>query len=481
MVESASINKSLFVLAQCVEAIGKKGQRIPYRESKMTRILSLGQNNGLTLMILNLAPVRSHHLNTLSSLNFANRTKKIEIREVENDPILKGPNKPTVRSSATGSLQRQPLRPLTSSINANLAVIPMGDSTKACESKPVKAFYVYSDKVQSKANITTKIEASKRLSPLNRSPGNSSTTFRRTKCMRYTKTASPIRVRRREISAARIEEMVEKKVGEILAARALNEASERQPQTEEVNEKVQRRLELLEKRIEGTEEARAKGLSYILMAKQHQAGGEECSALKMYELALPFFPGNKKLAKRIISLKEKLGTQHESSVWNNLESTTDDDYVPSTSERHKIERYRYKPMESDEDYEESERDEISNDEGDAVVTKPRQTATRSQRRSASHLCQRNTPNMLDASSPRTMKLLSVINSRKIGQIKLLKGVGVKKAEAIVDCLCEMDHQLEQEGYTANTAKARVQSLVELGRMKGIGLKTVQNMRNGVVL
>lgn len=474
MVESASINKSLFVLAQCVEAIGKKSQRIPYRESKMTRILSLGQNNGLTLMILNLAPVRSHHLDTLSSLNFANRTKKIEIREVENDPILKGPNKPTVRSSATGSLQRQPLRPLTSSINANLAVIPIGDSTKACESKPVKAFYVYSDKVQSKAIITTKIEASKRLSPLKRSPGNFSTTFRRTKRMRYTKTASPIRVRCREISAARIEEMVEKKVGEILAARALNEASERQPQTETVSEKVQRRLELLEKRIEGTEEARAKGLSYILMAKQHQAGGEECSALKMYELALPFFPGNKKLAKRIISLKEKLGTQHASSVWNNLECTTEDDYVPS-------ERYRYKPMESDEDCEESERDEISNDEGDAIVAKSRQTTTRSQRRSASLLCQTNTPNMIDASSPRTMKLLSVINSREIGQIKLLKGVGVKKAEAIVDCLCEMDHQLEQEGYTANTAKARVQSLVELGRMKGIGLKTVQNMKNGVVL
>lgn len=87
--ESASINKSLFVLAQCVEAITKKHHRIPYRESKMTRILSLGQNNGLTVMILNLAPVRSYHLDTISSLNFANRTKKIELREVENEPIFK--------------------------------------------------------------------------------------------------------------------------------------------------------------------------------------------------------------------------------------------------------------------------------------------------------------------------------------------------------------------------------------------------------
>lgn len=65
MTESASINKSLFVLAQCVEAISKKQNRIPYRESKMTRILSLGQNQGLTVMILNLAPVRSFHLDSL--------------------------------------------------------------------------------------------------------------------------------------------------------------------------------------------------------------------------------------------------------------------------------------------------------------------------------------------------------------------------------------------------------------------------------
>ena len=35
-------------------------------------------------------------------------------------------------------------------------------------------------------------------------------------------------------------------------------------------------------------------------------------------------------------------------------------------------------------------------------------------------------------SPRTIHLLSIINSRDVSQIKLLKGVGAKKAEAIVD-------------------------------------------------
>lgn len=142
MVESASINKSLFVLAQCVEAISKKQPRIPYRESKMTRILSLGQNNGLTVMILNLAPTKAFHLDTLSSLNFANRTKKIEVREVENEPIFKGPPRQPAGAAMTGpNLQRQPLRPLTHVVNVNLTA-----QRDANNGKPAKAFDVYADR-----------------------------------------------------------------------------------------------------------------------------------------------------------------------------------------------------------------------------------------------------------------------------------------------------------------------------------------------
>ena len=66
MVESASINKSLFVLAKCVEAIGSNSAWVPYRESKMTRILSLGQNNGVTIMVLNLAPTKPFQLDSTS-------------------------------------------------------------------------------------------------------------------------------------------------------------------------------------------------------------------------------------------------------------------------------------------------------------------------------------------------------------------------------------------------------------------------------
>ena len=49
LVESSCINRSLFVLAQCVEAISRKQQRIPYRESKMTRFVvskTVGEEHG---------------------------------------------------------------------------------------------------------------------------------------------------------------------------------------------------------------------------------------------------------------------------------------------------------------------------------------------------------------------------------------------------------------------------------------------------
>ena len=45
MVESANINKSLFTLAKCVEALSRQDVRIPYRESKMTRILNIGTHS----------------------------------------------------------------------------------------------------------------------------------------------------------------------------------------------------------------------------------------------------------------------------------------------------------------------------------------------------------------------------------------------------------------------------------------------------
>ncbi|KAL1964009.1 hypothetical protein VTN77DRAFT_7555 [Rasamsonia byssochlamydoides] len=486
MVESASINKSLFVLAQCVEAISKKHPRIPYRESKMTRILSLGQNNGLTLMILNLAPVRAYHLDTLSSLNFANRTKKIEVREVENEPIFKGPPRPIARPSGAALKQRQPLRPLTSSVNANLTV---KDPSKQDEKKPVKAFFVYSDKQPAKSHtVVNKPEAPRRSSSssLKRNSDTFDASARPAKTMRYTEPERQGPKTHKDISAAKIEELVEKKVEEILAARALDDSSKHQARVNEINEQVQRRLELLEKRIEGTEDARAEGLSYLLMAKQHHARGEDSSALKMYKLALPFFPHNQKLAVKISALEEKIRAKKQADTVDEYERGG----TQSVKKHPKGARARRTAEMSDEEYMDSEAEESNyDDDSFSVRSKQKRTAGRSQKARLSPRVETETPSDLadlqssqeEVHSPRTAHLLSIINSRDVSQIKLLKGVGAKKAEAIVDCLCEMDHQMENADAGSGISQARVKSLAELGRLKGVGMKTVQNMRSGVVV
>ncbi|KAH0845848.1 putative kinesin [Fonsecaea pedrosoi] len=469
MVESASINKSLFVLAQCVEAISKKQQRIPYRESKMTRILSLGQNNGFTVMILNLAPVKAYHLDTLSSLNFANRTKKIEVREVENEPIFKGPPRQVPGAPVGGStMQRQPLRPLTNVVNVNLTA---NRDTTAKNDKPPKAFAVYSDK--------TKTATSAKLMPQKSSP------LKRTAETSFLASARPPKIARPTPSFIRrvpesqalgmdkssIENLVEKKVSEILAARALN-APDPAPQ-KSISEEVQRRLDSIEKRLEGQDGERAEGLSYLFMAKQHQARGEFGSALKMYELARPYFPDNEKLKGKIERLREKLAAKKESS-----DTVGDSDErldLSSRSEKRKTSRGNDEGDESYQDEDNVGSAYHDSDQDEASRSRQRKQAKSQKRRarasSPDPLTQQGPIEPSAAVTPRTQYLLKVINTRDIMKIKTLNGLGAKRAEGIVDYLNEQEGEGVEDVF--------VRSWNDLAKLRGIGKKTLETMREGV--
>ena len=464
LVESASINKSLFVLAQCVEAIGKKQSRIPYRESKMTRILSLGQNNGLTIMILNLAPVRSYHLDTLSSLNFANRTKKIEVREIENEPVFKGCSR-AVAAAIGPSIQRQALRPLASA--AHNSIIRTAEHAVKSGDKPTKAFSVYSDRSRPRnSNLPTQarqVESLKRSSPLKR-PFDSclSKPPRPTKMARLaTPNTSGVQP---NMSKAAIEDIIEKKVTEILAARALEQPSK--APVPEISEEVQRRLDLLEQKIEGKDDARAEGLSYLLMAKQHHVRGEDTSALKMYELAREYFPDNTKLEAKISKLREKLREKKQP------EFTLKDTCVRPATQAIDIVTTKIRQKESQNTV---DGEEFTNPDSEDESGYQSDNGFRfmSKNGKLGH------PKAPDASSeekipqtPRTQHLLDIINTRDPAQIRLLKGVGAKKAEGIIAALCMTE---EDEG------RGVISSLGQLGRLKGVKAKTVENMRLGLGL
>ncbi|XP_074053390.1 kinesin-like protein KIF22 isoform X2 [Macrotis lagotis] len=76
--ESGAINASLFVLSKVVDALNQGLPRVPYRDSKLTRLLqdSLG-GSAHSVLIANIAPERRFYADTVTSLNFASRSKEV--------------------------------------------------------------------------------------------------------------------------------------------------------------------------------------------------------------------------------------------------------------------------------------------------------------------------------------------------------------------------------------------------------------------
>ncbi|XP_029165311.1 kinesin-like protein KIF12 isoform X2 [Nylanderia fulva] len=79
--EANNINKSLMVLGYCIASLSdgkRKGGHIPYRDSKLTKLLADSlAGNGVTLMIACVSPARSNASETLNTLRYAARAKKI--------------------------------------------------------------------------------------------------------------------------------------------------------------------------------------------------------------------------------------------------------------------------------------------------------------------------------------------------------------------------------------------------------------------
>jgi DNA uptake protein ComE-like DNA-binding protein len=481
LVESSAINKSLFVLAQCVEAMNKKQNRIPYRESKMTRILSLGQNKGLTVMILNLAPTRAYHQDTISSLNFASRTKKIEVAEVENDPVLRTMSKPLATSSIGGAnITRQPLRPIAAAHNAN---IQEPEKAKKGE-KPIKAFSVYSDTRKPAArasNLTSQNQGVRRTEGQKRAAEPTSSTFgsRPTKTLRAADNASRLRNAEPVMTKASIEALIAQRIEEKLAEKALQDAGASAPA---LSADLQKRLDELEHRIDAQEEdGKSQGLQFLLMAKQHHIRGEDASALRMYRLAQPFFPGNAKLESKMRGLEDKIRAAREETTAKHVTAPAAIVLPPAPpanlmaplKAKEKIVKpkmvYRDESDKEEEFVPPPESDhEASYASDDSFHYKPK--AARKPKKTSKKLPifrdDANVSHNPAEHTPRTTHLLKIINSRDINQIKALKGVGAKKADGIVNCLVEMDD-------------AEIWDLESLAMLKGVGGKTVENMRIGL--
>lgn len=88
--EAGLINKSLLTLGRVINALVDKSSHIPYRESKLTRLLqdSLGGRTK-TCIIATLSPAKSNLEETISTLDYAFRAKNIRNKPQVNQTVSK--------------------------------------------------------------------------------------------------------------------------------------------------------------------------------------------------------------------------------------------------------------------------------------------------------------------------------------------------------------------------------------------------------
>nr|AMS24229.1 kinesin 8-I protein [Marsilea vestita] len=87
--DGANINKSLLALANCINALGKQQKKglayVPYRNSKLTRILKDGlSGNSRTCMIATVSFADHQYHHTMNTLKYANRAKEIKTHVQKN-------------------------------------------------------------------------------------------------------------------------------------------------------------------------------------------------------------------------------------------------------------------------------------------------------------------------------------------------------------------------------------------------------------
>ncbi|KAF1947277.1 kinesin [Clathrospora elynae] len=101
--EAGLINKSLLTLGRVINALVERSSHIPYRESKLTRLLqdSLGGRTK-TCIIATVSPAKSNLEETISSLDYAFRAKNIRNKPQVNQAI----NKKTLLKEYTAEIEK---------------------------------------------------------------------------------------------------------------------------------------------------------------------------------------------------------------------------------------------------------------------------------------------------------------------------------------------------------------------------------------
>ncbi|KAK9762201.1 hypothetical protein K7432_012298 [Basidiobolus ranarum] len=371
MAESAAINKSLFVLGQVVEALNAGATRIPYRDSKMTRILqdSLG-GRSLAMMIVNVAPGQKFYLETHNTLNFATKSKEIvnkaTVNEVTDQPKFVKP----VALPSLGKAQRvvAPISHVSTTANGPIKRQRLSDTL----SDPTPASGSFK-------------KVAKAICPSN-------------SVIKTTEIAKNKKITDQDLEQ-KVQKILEQKMKELSGTSQFSSTAQlkKNPQANSTigNSEAMEIADLLTPCTK-TKNAKA----YIMRGKSLQQQGELESALRCFEKAAVFVPNNDKLRKRISGIQTIV---------------SDPDYPRSTSTttRRIFESSKLvnSTLPMDEDIKDADEDKNDDDDdGDYDYEGE---------------VQKKLTNV-------EKEILAIVNSGKLRLIKTLKEVGEKRARQIVD-------------------------------------------------
>ncbi|KAF8961771.1 kinesin-like protein, partial [Flammula alnicola] len=347
MAESSAINKSLSVLGQVVHALNQGASRIPYRNSKLTRILqdALG-GSSVGLLICNLAPGIKFRQDTLNTLNFAVRTKNVENRPVVNErdnrpgpkphfaavSIQPAAGKPapaivqaisTAGSRSGGGRARPSLVPMPrshrlSSIGGGSGYQPFGLPGAA----PSRRTMGMNEKIQESDDDRsaslgfgmTEKEIDERISKAVEAAVEAEVTRRLAE-----------RERQRVEEEQREKEVKQGAEGQVARSRSKSPTKENTlpsgvltpllKRHKDLDDELKNRLQELEKKYErGTKETaladvlspvskKKTGRAYVSLARAHSEKGDLQVALDLYRKAETYVPDNIKLKERIIEIE----------------------------------------------------------------------------------------------------------------------------------------------------------------------------------
>lgn len=135
--EGANINKSLLALGNCINKLAEGSKYVPYRDSKLTRILkdSLG-GNCRTVMIANVSPSSLTYDDTFNSLKYASRAKKIKTSLKQNLVPSNMPKEYLLQKANEATAENQMLKEKITQLEARIVELESQPERTAKFAKP---------------------------------------------------------------------------------------------------------------------------------------------------------------------------------------------------------------------------------------------------------------------------------------------------------------------------------------------------------